>query len=79
MSYQNPLKFNSALKEAVQAGRDAEMNLNTFAQVEAVCETIRGTSAAAKRIIAIAQKEQQRQLRIMDRADKKIASLFICE
>lgn len=57
----------SPIKEAM----NAQTNLNVFASIQAILEggTIYGPPpAAARKIIAICLEEQQRQLRIMDKA-----------
>lgn len=63
MSYPTPSK-------AVDAAMRARSDLNIFAGIVAILEggTISGGSAAAAKIIKICKAEQQRQLRIMDRA-----------
>lgn len=54
-----------------KAAMDAHCNLNIFAAIVAILEggTIYGgENAAAKKIIAICQAEQQRQLKLQDKA-----------
>lgn len=54
----------------VDAAMRAKSELNTFASIVAILEggTISGDNAAATKIIKMCKAEQQRQLRIMDRA-----------
>lgn len=58
-------------RDPIKEAMNAQTNLNIFAAVEVLLEggTIYGrTPAAAGKIIAICRAEQQRQLRIMDKA-----------
>lgn len=54
-----------------KAAMDAHANLNIFASIAAILEggvIYGGENAAAKKIIGICNKEQQRQLRLQDKA-----------
>lgn len=65
----------SSTNANVQAAMDAKTNLHVFGAVVSILEggSLAGGSsdASAKKIIAMCQAEQQRQLRAMDKALKK--------
>lgn len=56
--------------EHVGAAMRAQSELNIFAAIVAILEggTISGSNTASARIIKICQAEQQRQLKLMDKA-----------
>lgn len=57
-------------KKSVDAAMRAKSDLNIFAAIVAILEggTVSGGNVAASRIIKMCEAEQQRQLRIMDKA-----------
>lgn len=63
-------------KKRLETALHAHTNLNMFAAIVEMLEggTIYGgTNSARNRIIAICKKEQQRQLRILDKATDRAA------
>lgn len=58
----------------LQKSQQAHTAINTAGAVVALLEggTVRGWDKTASKIIALCQKEMQRQLRIMDAADAKL-------
>jgi hypothetical protein len=59
---------------ALRAAMDAHKDLNIFAAIQGILESGAAPNdcAAARKIIAICKSEQQRQLRLMDRAVAKV-------
>lgn len=74
----DPLNANKQLQAIVKRISDARCNLNTFAQIDLLCEggSMTGSHAGARQISRICKREMQRELRVMDKAAADLLRKF---